>query len=698
MTSAQPKNPTASHLPRRAGYGGYMAYVWNGKPWFSYFHVPMMRRDPFINWLIDLWCYPFSQVKFEIKTRSVEVQAFVGKTLRRFWSRYRPLILKNYCCYGYAPAGFEYAVRRGLWRLDNVQPVYPLEATPHRFKGRTKFAGFKINDVKGLVTTPYAFWFAGFEEAALFYDRPPIAGAYDPWNEANSRGGAKDLRLLFMRKHSIHPATLSHPPGEARYSDASGNEVLLQNSDIAQSAMESYESGSSISYTQEWDDKGNPKWVFTPADAGPDCPSIHEYPKQLKIEMAEGFGIPMEVIESAEKNSFSGRLVPYLAWLGKADLMAGLLVEAFDAALRPVVRLNFGSGADYEITPMSLVEAAKKEGQATGPQPGQGGDGSEQGQPQAQPIGASNAVPREPARPGNERPSYGMSTVPVDESAVANAAEQVSYLLSAAFDESEHPRADDGKFIAKDQITAARGDKAKATQLRKRVTDPAQRKKLDAMLASPEKSKAPKSPEGKPKQGIAKEAADIVAGKLKPVKARALSDQPASASTKVSKQLAGAIGEEIVIQFLKSKGFADAGHLSDYLHSERNNLPADLIHDHKIVEVKTGQASNGVGARQWRLTIGEPGEKEKAWLKKASPEAKAAFNAKKQAEIHKRKEQAIKEVSKELGYKIAGKTMTTVIDPARKVVNIYEFDGFHDRIGWDSSAAKKAYLGSFQYG
>lgn len=51
------------------------------------------------------------------------------------------------------------------------------------------------------------------------------------------------------------------------------------------------------------------------------------------------------------------------------------------------------------------------------------------------------------------------------------------------YDEDKHPRDDKGRFISKTAIAAAKGDPAKAQELKDKVTDPVQRKKLDAALA-----------------------------------------------------------------------------------------------------------------------------------------------------------------------------------------------------------------------
>lgn len=52
-----------------------------------------------------------------------------------------------------------------------------------------------------------------------------------------------------------------------------------------------------------------------------------------------------------------------------------------------------------------------------------------------------------------------------------------------AWDESQHPRGDDGRFINKGEISAAAKSSEKAAELRSKVTDPAERRKLDNAIA-----------------------------------------------------------------------------------------------------------------------------------------------------------------------------------------------------------------------
>jgi hypothetical protein len=108
-------------------------------------------------------------------------------------------------------------------------------------------------------------------------------------------------------------------------------------------------------------------------------------------------------------------------------------------------------------------------------------------------------------------------------------------VLTKAFDESEHPRDDHGRFVKGEDIEAAKSDPAKAQELRGRVTDPEQRAKLEKQLGGTEA--APTAP----KEGAETESPKK--GKTEPA------DSPAWQEFSVSESPLVADRED---QFLKS--------------------------------------------------------------------------------------------------------------------------------------------------
>lgn len=249
-------------------------------------------------------------------------------------------------------------------------------------------------------------------------------------------------------------------------------------------------------------------------------------------------------------------------------------------------------------------------------------------------------------------------------------------LTRDAFESTQHPRATAGKhggeFVRKGAGTGGGASAAK--------TKPA------SAQAAPTGSKAPPA-EATPLGKINKPLA------LRPTSARAYIGTTIATRTKMNKLETGATGEAAVISYLKMHGIADARPLN--LHT--TNFPVDLIGDHQLVEVKTGLVSNGPTAKHWRATIGQPGKVESAWLATASKEDKSNWNKAKQQAILDRKHAVLQDMSKEHGVQMKAKTVTTILNPDTKTVDLFVFDGFHSRIPWDSDQAKAGYVGSYHY-
>jgi hypothetical protein len=228
------------------------------------------------------------------------------------------------------------------------------------------------------------------------------------------------------------------------------------------------------------------------------------------------------------------------------------------------------------------------------------------------------------------------------------------------------------------------------------VSSPKESKKTEPLTNKKEGKEKPV--ELAPADKMSVQARAIV-GTIKPSKKRAFTGQ--AAGEKIDSRLAGAIGEEILIQHLKSLGYADAAQTSDFLHTTANNLPIDLIHDHRLIEAKAGQTSNPDGV--WALKYdGKFTKDQEAKFAKMPPEkvkkAKARINKAKVAGIHARKAAFVERMNKELGFVEKAGMMCVLVNPDTRTADLYEFDGFHDRIPFKSEQAQKAYVGSVRYG
>lgn len=182
-------------------------------------------------------------------------------------------------------------------------------------------------------------------------------------------------------------------------------------------------------------------------------------------------------------------------------------------------------------------------------------------------------------------------------------------------------------------------------------------------------------------------------GTLTVIADHAFKGEPQDIRNAPSKQAVGALGERIALEWLRGRGLTDA----KPMNMERANFPVDLIQDHEAIEVKAGLVSNSERAQQWRLTIGQPGPTETAWLARASDRAKERWNQQKVQAIATRKKTVLRQLSKDLGVKVKGRTMAFIVNPDTKTADLFVFEGFHARIGWKSEQARAGYVATVRY-
>lgn len=351
-------NPTSVYQPTGTGSGwGWGMAALDGKPFYTWFDVPRMIRDPRVRFLERMWRSPFQQVKWTVKASHPKVQQYVDSQLKKFWRESLPALLQRYFWFGFAPGGAEFSQRKGLVRLDGMRPIEPLDAKPLLFKDgdhRGRMAGLQFGSTK--VYLPHAFWFSGEKRFGLYYDMPPAGGMFEPWAEKRGRNGAIDMRRTWFHKNSSRGVVIRHPVGRTEASDEfpQGRD----NQSIAREMIDYGETNSSYTLPNELHpgDQSKFAWSLEWPESFPDRAGFRDYPKDLDAEMAEGVGIPREVLEAAATGSgYSGRQIPLQAWLGGVDEYVGMLLRACEW-LKWVVMVNFGPNAYFEVEAESLVE------------------------------------------------------------------------------------------------------------------------------------------------------------------------------------------------------------------------------------------------------------------------------------------------------------------------------------------------------
>jgi len=182
--------------------------------------------------------------------------------------------------------------------------------------------------------------------------------------------------------------------------------------------------------------------------------------------------------------------------------------------------------------------------------------------------------------------------------------------------------------------------------------------------------------------------------RLEPSATRAFDGRtPVPVREKLTKTETGNLAENVLVAWLRAQGMTDAAPLN----TGAANFPVDALEDHRPTEIKGGLVSNSKGAQQWRLTFSLESPAEREAYARMTPEGRSAWNLQKQQRIHERKQAVVEALARETGREIRPRTLCAVINPDTRVADVYEFDGFHDRIGWTSEMAQKGYRGSVKY-
>lgn len=368
------RNPTSAYRPSGGSILGMATAALHGEPVFTWLDIPLMMRDPNVRFISALWRGPFQKVRWKVRGSDEKVANFVQNTLRRFWRGGVPRILARYFEHGFGAGGVEFAVRRGWVRLAKVRPLECQDVEPRVWAsddpalGRRAgaFAGVRVRGVERLVAPPHAMWFAGNQRFGEWYDQSPLSGMFRPWLEKNGRGGAIQQRVKWFRKHASSGHTIRYPEGTTNVGPDENPEER-NNQDLARETLDYAETNSGFILSNAKqptaDGKGGDyEWVIEHPEAYPDVAGFRDYPKDLDLEMLAGAGIPKEVVQSSESGSgYNGRLLPYQGFLGTVDELSGLLLEACEPWLSPLVEVNFGPDAWYEVRPISLADQAEAE-------------------------------------------------------------------------------------------------------------------------------------------------------------------------------------------------------------------------------------------------------------------------------------------------------------------------------------------------
>ena len=365
------------------------------KPPFQLWYVPWMTRDPAVTMSL-LWVRGriISQARMTVKDseapdapsdvqvgtsdgdsnqtvagmpapEQTDLQKFIEENLSRFWRNSVERVL-NALEWGFSGSEVIYRNRDGVIEFENTRTVAPYDSRVVTKNG--KKVGMLVKRVPGrrgrvYVGGPKSFWFVNRREINPWYGESKLLGAFEPWYELVTDGGAKDVRRLYYYKYAFRGDTMYYPQGSTNTADANG--TIKQNKDLAREIVEKMRAGAVAVMPNTTDPvTGNKLWELIPAQSGPGSVDVLDYYDRLRNEIREGLGVPPEIFTAAQTGSgYSGRVIPQEGFDASLQSLVNWLVHDFDdQILQPLVAINFGPEAlnRYEIIPKNLGDLQSK--------------------------------------------------------------------------------------------------------------------------------------------------------------------------------------------------------------------------------------------------------------------------------------------------------------------------------------------------
>jgi hypothetical protein len=129
--------------------------------------------------------------------------------------------------------------------------------------------------------------------------------------------------------------------------------------DVAREMVEARSSGGAMTLPLAYDSEGRKLMDYSPPRDVAGATHIFQWKHDVDLEIWKALEIPPEIIEAATVGSgFSGRMIPLMVALSAVGQELSEIVRCVDRdVLRPLVRLNFGVEAEYELRPSPLVDS-----------------------------------------------------------------------------------------------------------------------------------------------------------------------------------------------------------------------------------------------------------------------------------------------------------------------------------------------------
>lgn len=329
-------------------------------PPFSIETAELMRSDPQIRIGLGARNGLLMPARAEAISTDERIANFVRATWENIWQATAHVLLRAKL-YGFVPLEVKYRAERqgefaGAIVFDRLQDHHPRDA--RILMQGDDIAGFQLHpnsdDTRNL-PAPLGLVCTFDSEFGNPYGSSLLERAYSPWFEKWMHGGAKKLLRLRMLKDAYIGDIFWYPP-ERQMQLANGETVSWR--DVAREMAEARQSGGAMTLPMLYDREGHKLVDYTPPQDIGAATGIFEWSRALDYEIWKALELPPEVIEAARVGGgWSGRSVPLIVALSAVQLEFAELVRCVDRdVLRPLVELNFGVEAHYELRPLSVID------------------------------------------------------------------------------------------------------------------------------------------------------------------------------------------------------------------------------------------------------------------------------------------------------------------------------------------------------
>lgn len=310
--------------------------------------------------LIDLLKANGANFMYKVSAENPEVEQFVLKTLKRFWTLGLDEALTAIewgfsCCQVVYKTTEEQRVEYDYVKLYNTESVRPLFMDDRLVGANLRGIPNKPEGGVDLIF-PKILWHIHNRKQNAVYGQSRLEWCSIPWHESYVCYGARDIRRTWFIKNAFDGGEMRYPIGKTKV-----GETEIDNLDLAVRMMSNMRTGGYRVFPDDINaSSGEQKWSYSPPAANITPNGLMEYPRELRYEILEALGIPPEVAESqgdSTMGSATGRKVPMMLYYSTLAHLSDQVIYDFDIQiLKYLVLVNFKT-TKYSVERVSLEDA-----------------------------------------------------------------------------------------------------------------------------------------------------------------------------------------------------------------------------------------------------------------------------------------------------------------------------------------------------